>query len=463
MSTADRGDVPQDAQSPLAYAPAPVLPVSLLVSSARLLLERHLGLVWIAGEISGCSRAASGHCYFTLKDATAQVRCVLFRNKAQALGLTLRDGLAVEVRATPSIYEARGEFQLNVETVRHAGLGALYERFVRLKSKLEAAGWFAVARKRRLPPYPRAVGIVTSTRAAALSDVLTTLARRWPALRIVVYAAAVQGDGAAQEIANAIATAGARAEVDALIVCRGGGSLEDLWAFNEEIVARAIFESALPVVSGVGHETDFTICDFVADLRAPTPTAAATLVVPDRAVILHKIEGIGRRIVRCADHALATRMQRLDHTSRRLIHPAARLAQQRDRARALAERLDRAWRVELAGGQRNVATIANRLVRELRLLPPREARVARTAEALRRHGRETLARRAARLEALAQSLVHLNPEAVLTRGYAIVTMRDGAIVHDAAQIAPSDEVALTLARGRALATITRSDSGTPQA
>ncbi|HET9045864.1 MAG TPA: exodeoxyribonuclease VII large subunit, partial [Casimicrobiaceae bacterium] len=306
-----------------------VIPVSLLVSSARLLLERQLGLAWISGEISGFMRAASGHCYFTLKDANAQVRCVLFRMKAQGLGIALADGLAVEVRATPTIYEARGDFQLNVETVRPAGQGALYERFVKLKARLEAAGWFDAGRKRPLPSYPRAVGIVTSTRAAALRDVITTLARRWPTVRIVVYSTAVQGDGAAAEIAAAIALANARRDAEVLIVCRGGGSLEDLWSFNDEAVARAVFESALPIVSGVGHETDFTICDFVADVRAPTPTGAATLVVPDRVAFAHKLKELARHAERATAYALTTRAQRLDHAARRLVHPAARLAAQR--------------------------------------------------------------------------------------------------------------------------------------
>ncbi len=204
---------------------------------------------------------------------------MFFRHKAQFAGFALKDGLSVEVRATASIYEARGEFQLNVETVRLAGIGALYEKFERLKARLAAAGWFAEERKRPLPAFPRAIGIVTSPRAAALRDILTTVKRRWPSMPMILYATAVQGEGAADEIAAAIDAANARAEVDVLIVARGGGSIEDLWAFNEEVVARAVYESGIPVVSGVGHETDFTICDFVADARAPTPTGAATLVV----------------------------------------------------------------------------------------------------------------------------------------------------------------------------------------
>ena len=266
-------------------AGAPVLPVSLLVSSARLLIERHLGLAWISGEVSNLSRAASGHVYFVLKDDAAQVRCVLFRQKAQFLGFALRDGLHVEVRAVPTIYEAKGEFQLNVDSARVSGPGALYEKFARLKARLDAQGWFAPERKRPLPRFPRAVGIVTSLRAAALSDVLAALRRRLPTLPVILYPAAVQGAAAAAEIADAILAASSRAEVDALIVCRGGGSIEDLWAFNEEIVARAVLESRIPVVSGVGHETDFTICDFVADVRAATPTAAAALVAPERGVL----------------------------------------------------------------------------------------------------------------------------------------------------------------------------------
>jgi exodeoxyribonuclease VII large subunit len=306
------------------FVARPVLPVSLLVSSARLLMERHLGLAWISGEVSNLSRAASGHVYFVLKDEQAQVRCVLFRQKAQLLGFALQDGLHVEVRATPTIYEARGEFQLNVETARVSGLGALYEQFARLKARLEAAGWFAPTRKRALPPFPRAVGIVTSRRAAALSDVLTTLARRIPSLPVILYPASVQGSGAAVEIAAAIATANARAEVDVLIVCRGGGSIEDLWAFNEEIVARAVLDSRIPVVSGVGHETDFTICDFVADVRAPTPTGAAALVALERAALLATAAALRGRWRRAAERFLEIRMQRLDGVSRRLVHPSAR-------------------------------------------------------------------------------------------------------------------------------------------
>ncbi|MEO5765177.1 MAG: exodeoxyribonuclease VII large subunit [Casimicrobiaceae bacterium] len=437
----------------------PVIPVSLLVSSARLILERQLGLAWIAGEISGFTRAASGHCYFTLKDAHAQVRCVLFRQKSLGLSVALADGQAVEVRATPTIYEARGDFQLNVESVRLAGLGALYERFVRLKARLEQAGWFDAGRKRPLPLYPRGVGIVTSPHAAALRDVLTTLARRWPAVRAILYPAPVQGEGAAAQIAAAIALASARRDVDVLIVCRGGGSLEDLWSFNEEIVARALFESALPVVSGVGHETDFTICDFVADARAPTPTAAAALVVPDRAAFAHKIAQLVRHAERATAHALATRAQRVDHVARRLVHPAARLAAQRERAAALAARLAQAWSRRLAGERQDVAAMAARLLREVRTPLPQFARLERHAERWGRAARDGMARRLARVDGATRAFAHLNPHAVLTRGYAIVSTAAGDVVYDAAQLAQGDALTLALARGAAGAKVTDVEPG----
>jgi exodeoxyribonuclease VII large subunit len=443
---------------PLTFASAPVLPVSLLVSSARLLLERQLGLCWVSGEISGCTRAASGHLYFTLKDASAQARCVFFRHKAQGLDFALRDGLAVEVRATATIYEARGDFQLNVDSVRLSGPGALYERFVRLKATLESLGWFAAERKRAPPAFPRAIGIVTSTRAAALSDVLTTLARRWPAIRVVVYPAAVQGEGAATEIAAALRAANSRTEVDVLIVCRGGGSLQDLWAFNEEAVARAVFESALPVISGVGHETDFTICDFVADVRAPTPTGAAALAVPDRIALAHRLEELARRACRAGEHALAARMQRVDLASRRLVHPAQRIAAQRARAAALTARLGRAGRYALAAERQAIAGLAGRLLRELRAPPPQATRLASALSGWRRRGRDRLSALSTRIAALAQNLAHLSPQAVLERGYAIVTTDAGSIVQDAAELAPGDAVTLTLARGRASAIVADRDA-----
>ncbi len=380
---------------------------------------------------------------------------MFFRQKAQFAGFALKDGLAVEVRATASIYEARGEFQLNVETVRLAGIGALYEKFERLKARLAAAGWFGAERKRPLPAFPRAIGIVTSVRAAALRDILTTLRRRWPAVPLILYPTAVQGDGAAVEIASAIATAGAAGDVDVLIVARGGGSIEDLWSFNEEIVARAVFESAIPIVSGVGHETDFTICDFIADVRAPTPTGAATLVVPDRRAVLADVGAIGERWRRTARHAMEARQQRLDGLARRLVHPAARLAQQGRDAAALAVRLDRAYRSRIGAATHAMREQGARLTWLLRRPLPHAARLAPMRGAMLRAASLTLERGRSRTAALEQSLAHLSPQAVLQRGYAIVTNTDGAIVHDAATVQVGEDVALTFARGGADARITR--------
>ena len=437
---------------PMRAAPA-VLPVAALVANARLVLERYLGVVWVAGELSNVSRAASGHVYFTLKDATAQVKCVLWRSKAQLVDFPLRDGLAVEVRALPSMYDPRGEFQLNVDAVRHAGLGVLYERFAKLKARLDAAGWLAFERKRPLPRFPASVGIVTSPRGAAVSDVLTTLKRRWPGLRAIVYPAAVQGEGAAGEIARAIAIANARAEVEVLIVCRGGGSIEDLWAFNEEVVARAVFESKLPVVSGVGHETDFTICDFVADVRAPTPTGAATLVAPDCTEYRHRARQFAARLGRAGAHAVASRAQRTDLASRRLVHPAARLALQRERLAELRARLARCWAHRHAQSASSLDGARIRLVRELRAPLAQLTSIATAQALLARAVRERVARDVRRVAELAQGLDHLNPQAVLERGYAIVATAAGDIVSDSAQLSTDDEVTLTLARGAAGATI----------
>jgi exodeoxyribonuclease VII large subunit len=433
---------------------APVMPVSLFVSSARLLLERHLGLMWISGEVSGCTRAASGHVYFTLKDASAQIRCVFFRQKAQGLAFTLREGLAVEVRAVPSIYEARGEFQLNVETVRLAGLGALYERFLARKRALETAGLFDSGRKRPLPAFPRRVGIVTSPRAAALRDVLTTLERRFPGLPVILYPASVQGAAAASEIAAAIRLANAHAHVDVLIVCRGGGSLEDLWAFNEDVVAYAVHASTLPIVSGVGHETDFTICDFVADVRAATPTAAAGLAAPDRTALRQSLREWHRRLVRAYAHRAGDCGQRLDAAARRLVHPAARLAQQGERARGLAQRLSRAFAHHRADAALRIQAARGRLLRELRAPLPQSARVAQGSRALVRIGRDRLARAASDVERLGSALALLNPDAVLDRGYAIVTAKGGAIVSDVREIRVGEDIGLTFAQGRATASVT---------
>ncbi|MDR2174243.1 MAG: exodeoxyribonuclease VII large subunit [Burkholderiales bacterium] len=416
-------------------------PVSFLVNSVRLMIERQVGLVWVAGEVSGFTRAASGHCYFALKDDKAQVRCTLWKTKALALGvgrpggLSLRDGQHVEVRATPTLYEGRGEFQLNVDTVRLAGQGALYERFLQLKAALEAEGLFAAERKRLLPVFPCGVALVTSRRGAALHDMLTTLAQRWPTLSVVIYPTAVQGDGAAASIAAAIGAANDRAAkdgVDVLIVARGGGSLEDLWAFNEEAVVRAVATSQLPVVSGVGHETDFTLCDFAADVRAPTPTAAATLVAPDGAAWRHRLQDQQRHAFHAMENVLARAMQRLDRAAARLAHPRTRLAAQAAQLQTLMTRLHQAWQKQFLPTVQRWKFSRQQWERAIRF-------------------QETAYEQ--RLMSLTDRLALLNPQHVLARGYAIVTASDGKPMLDAEMLHANDPVAITLARGRVTATV----------
>ncbi len=432
-----------------------VISVSELNRIARETLERSLPLMWVGGEISNFKRYESGHCYFTLKDPQAQVDCVMFRHRAQLQGWSPRNGMQVEVRALPTLYEARGKFQLNVEVMRRAGLGALYEAFERLKAKLEKEGSFDPARKRPLPRFPRAIGVVSSPQAAALRDVLTTLKRRLPRLPIVVYPAPVQGEGAAGRIAAAIAEAGARRDCDVLIVCRGGGSIEDLWAFNEEIVARAILNCGVPVVSGIGHETDFTIADFVADVRAPTPTAAAELASPDRRELSKQLVHVAQRLSRDVRRGLEGRMQRLDYLSRRLVHPGERIRNQLGEVRHLAGRLAGAWARALDGRGWRLREAGLRLA----ACAPAVAELRRSCEELARRLRDGARRRIetalALLVRLDAHLKHLNPQSVLERGYSITHDRQGRLVRDSRQLAAGVGVRITLFRGWADASVER--------
>jgi exodeoxyribonuclease VII large subunit len=383
---------------------APVVSVSALLKSVRETLERRFPLAWIAGEISNFRPAASGHWYFTLKDEAAQVDCVMFRGRAAHLDWDLADGQRVEARALVTLYEPRGRFQLNVESMRRAGLGPLFERFLRLKAALEKEGLFDPAAKRTLPPYPRQIGVVTSLAAAALRDVLTTLRRRNPAIPVVVYPAPVQGEGAAGKLAQAIAAASRRAESDVLLLVRGGGSIEDLWQFNEEALARAIRASAIPVVVGVGHETDFTIADFAADERAPTPTAAAELVSPPREALLARVAENVARLSREARRRIEYAMQAVDALARRLVHPAERLRASRQHLGHLAARL-----------------------------------AAATAQHLGEFRR--------RVDVAQARLAGLGHEAVLARGYSLTLHADRRVVRDPASVRDGERIVTVLARG----------------
>lgn len=410
-----------------------ILTVAELNRLARAVLERDFPLLWVAGEVSNLTRAPSGHWYFTLKDADAQVRCAMFRSRAQSVPWRLENGQQVEARALVTLYEARGEFQLNVESLRRAGLGRLYEAFLRLKEKLAAEGLFAEERKRPLPRFPRRLGIVTSPRAAALRDVLAALARRAPNLPCVIYPVLVQGAEAAGQIADAIRVAGERSECDLLLVVRGGGSLEDLWSFNEEIVARAIAASPIPVISGVGHETDVTIADLAADRRAATPTAAAEIASAGWFEAAAEVAQLAAALQTAMRANLERRMQRVDLLARQLVHPAERLARSRQRLDHLASRL--------AGAGERLAARRRQQLANMRL------RLA--------HARPNLERYRTRLARLAAGLAALNPQAALARGYALVRAPDGRLVRSHHQLAEGMPLDLRFAEGAAQALVSK--------
>lgn len=430
-----------------------VLRVSELNIAIKRLLESEVPLIWVRGEISNLVKAASGHCYFSLKDDQAQVRCVMFRHKSQLLDAPIVNGQQVEVLAVATLYEQRGDFQLTVEQLRPAGLGLLYERFAQLKSRLEREGLFAADRKRVLPRFPRRVGIVTSPQAAALRDVLATLRLRLPGVPVVLYPAPVQGTGSADRIAQAIAIANQRAECDVLIVCRGGGSIEDLWSFNEEVVARAIAASTIPVVSGVGHETDFTIADFVADERAPTPTAAAQRVVPDRQALLRELGDLMQHLQRAQRNRLQNAMQTVDYLQRRLVHPAQQLQRQSQQLVQLHRRMLRAQDYGRQRRQWRWLALAQRLQAASGEHERMQDRLDNLAQRLVSSMRTTQGREALRLDSVARHLVYLDPKQVLARGYSMVQDERGAVVSDASKLAPDETLRVTFAHGWARARV----------
>ncbi|MFO0235566.1 MAG: exodeoxyribonuclease VII large subunit [Burkholderiales bacterium] len=422
-----------------------ILTVGQLNRAVAGLLERSFPLLWVSGEISNLTRAASGHWYFSLKDAQASVRAVMFRGRNQHVAFSPVNGDRVEVRAQVGLYEARGDFQLNVEQMREAGAGDLYQQFLRLKARLEAEGLFDEDRKRPIPASPARIGVVTSPQAAALRDVLTTLARRAPQVPVVLYPASVQGPQAPGELIRALAAAGARVEVDVLLLVRGGGAIEDLWAFNDEGLARASAASPIPVICGVGHETDFTIADFVADLRAPTPTGAATRVVPDRAELLATLARERHRLVQAWRRQAEQREQRLDTATRLLRPPSLQVAQRGAPVELRSRRL-------AVVGERGLADRGTRLAAAAAGLrgPDLALRAARVDAASRALG----ATMRGRLDALVQRVGHagaeldlVSPSAVLARGYAIVTGPHGAIVRSAGAVAPGDAVSVALGDG----------------
>lgn len=467
-----------------------------LNKEARMLLERGLPSLWLEGEISNLSRPSSGHWYFSLKDESAQLRCAMFRQKNLGARFTPKDGMHVLTRGRVSLYEPRGDYQFIADHMEEAGEGVLRRRFEVLKNKLAAEGLFDVGRKRALPRLPRRIGVVTSPTGAAVRDVLNILRRRFCTIPVLIYPVQVQGASAAGQIAATIRLASARAECDVLIVARGGGSLEDLWAFNEEVVARAIFDCTIPIVSGVGHEVDFTIADFVADVRAPTPSGAAELVAPDCNEWTRSVDLLGRRARTAMVRNMAARQQRLVWLERRLaqVHPGVELRQKAQRLDDLEQRLSRcirhsmfqrrsavmelaahlrqrspALRVAAARGRLEMArkTLGTSLQRRVSMIDSRlrhaasnlrqQSPVARISALRRRveiadHSLDTLVHRRlhkldARVRLAAGKLNAVSPLATLERGYAIVTDANGTVVTDATSVKHGDMIQTRLSRG----------------
>jgi exodeoxyribonuclease VII large subunit len=436
-----------------------VYTVARLNREVRMLLEQRIPLVWLEGELSNFSSPASGHWYFSLKDRDAQIRCAMFRMKNTSVGFTPKSGQHVLVRGRVTMYEARGDYQLIVEHLEEAGIGALKREFERLKAKLAAEGLFAVERKRPLPKFPRRIGVITSPSGAAIRDVLHILARRFPPASVVIYPTPVQGEVAIPSIIRALAVANARAECDVLIVARGGGSIEDLWAFNDEGVARAIRASALPVVSGIGHEIDFTIADFVADARAPTPSGAAELVVPDRRACLDVLARTADRLVVAMRRELRVVGTRFDAASARLkmMHPGARLQQQEQRLDDLEQRLVGAMRSSLHHSRSRMSEAVSTLLHQS---PERRVKdMCLKYESLAARLQHAWANRSARAEhrlsLAARALNTVSPLATLERGFAIVTRgADDRLITDVGSVQIGEEIRTRVARGELRATVT---------
>lgn len=432
--------------------------VSELNRRARTLLEGSLARLWVEGEISNLARPASGHLYFSLKDESAQVRCAWFRQRQRGQGRNIANGDQMLALGRVSVYEARGDYQLIVEQLEPAGEGLLRRRFEELKKKLDAEGLFDAASKRPLPELPGRIGVITSPSGAAVRDIISVLRRRFPAIPVVLYPAAVQGERAVPELTRALETAARRDECDLLIVGRGGGSLEDLWAFNEEALARAIRRSPIPVISAVGHEVDVTIADLVADRRAPTPSGAAEIAVPEQAEWRLTVARLENRLGAQMQRLLQNQQQRFDWLNRRLAaaSPASRLAAQADRLAANRRALIGAMRHRLLLAQNQVGRSGSRLLQSspLHRIERASLHFANLRTRLKRAGKVAVDRARARLEYAGRSLDAVSPLATLDRGYAIVTeTATGRLLTRAEAVAPGADIDARMADGRIRATV----------
>lgn len=437
------------------FAEKTILTVSRLTALLRGVLEENFEQVWVQGEVSNLSFPSSGHAYFTLKDSAAQLRCVMFKGAVKNLKFRPMDGMALILRGRISVYDQRGEYQLICEYMEPAGIGALQTAFIQLKERLAKEGLFDEGHKQPLPAFPRRIGIITSPTGAAIHDILNVLKRRFASLELLLYPVRVQGEGSAVEIARAIDDMNRQGLVDVLIVGRGGGSLEDLWAFNEEVVARAIYRSKLPVISAVGHETDWTICDFVADLRAPTPSAAAELVVASSLELRSQLEALDHRLNRAMEGRITTLGMRIDSLRRLLHDPSSMMGHLAQRVDDLIERLERALeyavqrrreqfeRIQTGLSLHNPGRQAERIRQQL---SADSIQSERLIQARIHQLRQTFATLTARLDVL-------SPLRTLSRGYAIATRHDGSVVTSTAQLSAGEQLTIRLHHGTAISRV----------
>ena len=423
--------------------------VSQLNRQAKQLLETEFPDVWLEGEISNLAKPSSGHWYFTLKDPHAQLRCAMFRGQNRLLTFPVEDGTQVVVNGRLSLYEGRGDFQLIVNSMEQGGIGALKQAFDALKKKLQQQGLFAIEQKQPLPPFPKTIGVITSPTGAAIRDILRTLKRRFPSIPVIIYPAVVQGKMAAPSLVHALTKANQRQECDVLLLARGGGSMEDLWPFNEEIVAHALFNSKLPIITGIGHEIDFTIADFVADVRAPTPTAAAELASPDGLAWFHKINQQKQRLQREILNKIRQEAQRIDFLEKQLQDPRKKLQQQLQILNHLRHNLLRNWQHYLQRQQHQIAQLSWQLL----AYPPTgqidslRQQITLLLQQLQFKMTHSLQGQQHRLASLATALENISPLATLARGYSLTTNQQGKLVVNAANCRKGEAIKVKLAKG----------------
>ncbi|GHA68305.1 exodeoxyribonuclease 7 large subunit [Formosimonas limnophila] len=435
------------------------LSVSEFNTRVAQLIERQIPLLWVKGEISNLTSAASGHWYFSLKDDKAQVRAVMFRHKNSLLSFQPREGDAVEAHVLASLYAPRGDFQLSVETMRRAGQGNLHERFLQLKDELQRQGLFDAAHKKALPSFAHHIGIITSPQAAALRDVCHTLERRAPHISILLYPTLVQGKQAPRQIASAIQKANQNKVLDAILIVRGGGSIEDLWAFNEPEVAHAIFQSRIPTISGIGHETDTSIADYVADIRAATPTAAAEIIsTPSQEALLHHIEQQQNHLNRAMMSRMHDKEQQLDHIMLRLLTPAQRLQNKQQTLNELRTRLKHSMLRQFERTSTAVVQMSQRWQRARPNLSKPISQLQRSNNQLCHAVSRHLVLQEQKLNHRISHLKQLNPDNVLARGYTYVRAQDGTIVYNAASLQSGDGITIQFADGRVISTVNHTES-----